>query len=151
MQAVSAVSVVQPKRPSGKGWARLPDPPYAVSLGYPCERWVHESGVQCFSAVEVAKDDDGIDRGPEYHLSMSMFTPHGAVRVRRQDAKWVLRAFGLEDAEEDNHVPGGIARNWWRPVADRLSGLECKCKDSEPAIREDKGDYVWRAAPGGSL
>ena len=23
---------------------------------------------------------------------------------------------------EDNHVPGGFVRNFWRPVADRFSG-----------------------------
>jgi hypothetical protein len=29
-------------------------------------------------------------------------------------------------------------------VADRLSGYTCPCQNNEPAIREDKGDYVWR-------
>lgn len=46
--------------------------------------------------------------------------------------------------EEDNHVPYGIARNFWRPLAENLVGIECKCKEEEPAIVEDKGDYVWR-------
>jgi hypothetical protein len=35
-------------------------------------------------------------------------------------------------------------------VADHLSGYECPCQETEPAIREDKGDFVWRAAPGGN-
>jgi hypothetical protein len=43
-----------------------------------------------------------------------------------------------------NHVPSGRVRNFWRPVADHLSGYECPCVADEPAIREDKGDYVWR-------
>ena len=45
---------------------------------------------------------------------------------------------------EDNHVPGGFVRNFWRPVADRFSGYECACVATEPAIVEDKGDFVWR-------
>lgn len=30
------------------------------------------------------------------------------------------------------------------PVAENLIGLQCAGKESEPAIIEDKGDYVWR-------
>lgn len=65
-------------------------------------------------------------------------------RCTSADALWVLAEFDLLDAKEDNHVPGGKVRNWWRPVADHLSGYECPCTDEEPAVRENKGDYVWR-------
>lgn len=102
--------------------------------------WRHPTGLFAISAVEVAVDKDGIDRGPEYHISISK---NGA-RCSSFEAKWVLSAFGLNGAEEDNHVPHGIARNFWRPVAERLIGLECACKKEEIAVREDKGDYVWR-------
>ena len=40
--------------------------------------------------------------------------------------------------------PNGCVRNFWRPVADHLSGYECPCVEHEPAMVEDKGDYVWR-------
>ena len=95
-----------------------------------------------FSAVEVAKDADNIDRGPEYHISISK---DGRRRCTRSEAIQVLKQFNLDGAEEDNHVPYGIVRNFWRPVAENLVGLECACKKDEPAIVEDKGDYVWRA------
>lgn len=29
-------------------------------------------------------------------------------------------------------------------VADKYVGHECECKKSEPAIKEDKGDFIWR-------
>ncbi|AHC47973.1 hypothetical protein AX27061_3513 [Achromobacter xylosoxidans NBRC 15126 = ATCC 27061] len=56
----------------------------------------------------------------------------------------MLDEFDLIDANEDNHVPSGRVRNFWRPVADRWAGYECPCQENEPAMREDKGDFVWR-------
>ena len=138
-----AISIIPPRRPKdGTRWLRLPDPPPWVTLGYAGERWWHDNGRLCvISAVEVAKDDDGIERGPEYHLSISVA---GHARCSSMTARAVLADFGLEDAEEDNHVPSGVVRNFWRPVADRLVGLECTCKADEPAIVEDRGDFIWR-------
>lgn len=136
-------SVIKPLTPlpTSTGWVQLPPPPAWATLGYAGLAFGHpETGLYVISAVEVAKDADGIDRGPEYHISISK-------RKRRctsQEAKEVLRQFGMEGAEEDNHVPHGVVRNFWRPVADNLVGLECRCKAEEPAIVEDKGDYVWR-------
>ena len=37
-------------------------------------------------------------------------------------------SFGVEGALEDNHVPGGLVRNFWRPVADHLEGRECSVR-----------------------
>ena len=65
-------------------------------------------------------------------------------RIDTNEAKWVLAEFGLDGAEEDNHVPHGIVRNFWRPVASGLVGKECRCKAEEVVIRENKGDFVWR-------
>jgi hypothetical protein len=112
-----------------------------VTLGYPVEAWEHTSGLFVLSAVEVAVDKPGeTPLGPEYHLSISM----NGGRCSSADALFVLAAFGLSDAKEDNHVPNGHVRNFWRYVADNLSGYECACVDNEPAIKEDKGDFVWR-------
>lgn len=135
------LDIIKPKRPISAGWTRLPDPHKAITLGYTGEAYEFSAnGLYVISAVEVAKDPDGIDKGPEYHVSISR---HGK-RCTSADALWVLSQFDMLDAEEDNHVPFGIVRNFWRPVADSLVGIECACKKDEPAIVEDKGDYVWR-------
>lgn len=135
-------SIIKPKRPTISGWDQGPKPPAWVSLGYEAEIWRHAETKLCvISAVEVAKDDDSIDRGPEYHISISK---DGRKRCSSYEARQVLKQFGMDGAEEDNHVPSGVVRNFWRPVAENLVGLECACKEEEPAIVEDKGDYVWR-------
>ncbi|MDX6014734.1 hypothetical protein [Cupriavidus necator] len=139
--------ILKPKRPAGTGWL-LDSSDLAQEAirragvgSWPCEVWLHrQHGICVFSAVEVAREAGQPDLGPEYHLSISQ---HGG-RISAADALWVLAQFDLLDAKEDNHVPHGLVRNFWRPVADRLSGYECPCQGEEPAIREDKGDYVWR-------
>jgi len=137
-------SVIQPKRPIVQNWKRVAGwkcPPQLAELGYPVEAWEHpSSGLFCLSALEVAHDPGKPALGPEYHLSVSM----NGQRCTAADALFALASFGLEDSKEDNHVPSGRVRNFWRPVADSLSGYECPCVADEPAIREDKGDYVWR-------
>lgn len=137
-------SIIQPKRPIIQGWRRATwwiCPPALAELGYPVEAWEHAgTGLFALSAVEVAREPGKPDLGPEYHLSVSL----NGQRCSSSDALWTLQSFGLTDAKEDNHVPGGRVRNFWRPVADNLSGYECPCVDDEPTIREDKGDYVWR-------
>lgn len=137
-------SAIKPKRPIAQGWRRATwwtPPPQLRELGYPVEAWEHaESGLLVLSAVEVASEPGKPSLGPEYHLSISL----NGGRCPSSDAIFVLHAFGLTDAKEDNHIPGGFVRNYWRPVADHLSGYECNCIDDEPAIREDKGDFVWR-------
>lgn len=116
-----------------------------TTLGYEGECWFHRAScLYVISAVEVAAPEGGISKGPEYHLSISHQTMDGPDRCTSADALFVLAAFDLLEAEEDNHVPNGRGRNFWRPVADGLVGLECACKADEPAIVEDKGDYVWR-------
>lgn len=137
--------IIKPKRPSHGLWLRLPDPPEWVSMGYVAEAWFHPAErIQVISAVEVAHDDDGIDKGPEYHISISRQTGNGVKRISSMDAKQVVRMFDMEGAEEDNHVVRGVVRNFWKPVNESLVGLECSCKARESAIVEDKGDFVWR-------
>lgn len=137
-------SVIQPKRPIVQNWRRATwwkCPPQLAELGYPVEAWEHpSSGLFCLSALEVAHDPGKPALGPEYHLSVTL----NGQRCTAANALFALASFGLEDAKEDNHVPSGRVRNFWRPVADNLSGYECPCVDDEPAIREDKGDFVWR-------
>ena len=134
--------IVKPKRPASADWQRHDEyiTPSVLEAGYPVECWTHPDGTGTYSAVEYAVDPGSPDIGPEYHLSIS----YRGGRIPSEGAQWVLAQFGLEDAKEDNHTPGGWVRHFWRPVADHLSGYECPCVDDEPAIREDRGDFVWR-------
>ena len=140
-------SVIKPLRPKGAGkrWRPWPVPQIMLNEGYPVERWYFtEQMIQVFSAVEVANEPGHFSKGPEYHISISKVDGARIARVDSHTAQWVLKQFGLEGSEEDNHVPGGVLRNFWRPVAEPIVGLECPCKADEPAIVEDKGDFVWR-------
>lgn len=137
-------SIIKPKQPKGKGWRRATWWRSPVPTGYDIEAWEHRDGLFVLSAVEVAEPEPGEpELGPEYHLSVSAY----GTRCDSKAAKWTLRQFGLEDATEDNHVPHGVVRNYWRPVADKYSGYQCPCQDHEPAMVEDKGDFVWRGVP----
>lgn len=137
-------AIIKPKRPTGEDWRRVKRVqavPQLAAMGFPAEAWVHLNGLFVISAVEVTEVEPGSEElGPEYHISVSKT----GQRCTSAEASWVLAQFDLLDATEDNHVPSGRVRNFWRPVADRLSGYTCPCQNNEPAIREDKGDYVWR-------
>lgn len=141
---IAVDSLIQPKAPMGAGWRKAAwwvCPPQLAELGYPVVPWEHmASGLFALSAVEVTSEPDKPTIGPEYHLSVSNY----GARCTASDALFALNAFGLSDAKEDNHVPSGRVRNFWRPVADNLSGYECPCVNDEPTIREDNGDFVWR-------
>jgi hypothetical protein len=139
---IKTLSIVQPKEPTGSGWKHAAwwVKPKQLDLGYPVKAFEHISGLFCLSAVEVADEEGQPKLGPEYHLSISNM----GNRCTSAEASFALNAFGLNDAKEDNHVPNGKVRNFWRPVADHLSGYECPCVDHEPAIKEDKGDFIWR-------
>ena len=141
-----AHAIVSTLSPKGNRWEKIPGA-QRFTFGYPSQAFMHKgSGLFAISAVEVASDEDGINRGFEYHISISKPVAPGITeRCSSTEAKWVLDQFALDGAEEDNHVPHGKVRNFWRTVATPLIGLECECKAEEPAIREDKGDFVWRA------
>jgi hypothetical protein len=126
--------------PMGSGWTEVPAD-QRFTMGFPLRAFLHRSGLFVMSAVETVSDED---KGPEYHLSITKQVNGKPIRCDSNAAKWVLEQFGLDGAEEDNHVPFGMVRNFWRAVATGMIGLECKCKAEEPAIREDKGDFVWR-------
>lgn len=136
-------SIIKPKAPRlNNGWRLLPEVDKRFTIGYEGFAYRHiDSGILIISAVEVVVDKDSIERGPEYHISISKSNQQ---RCSSSEAGWVLNQLGLEGAEEDNHVPNGFVRNFWRPVAEKLIGIECACKESEPVMKLDKGDFVWR-------
>lgn len=146
--AGGARSIISVLRPRGDGWTAAPGAKQ-FTMGMPSRAFWHgKSNLFVISAVETMSDED---RGPEYHLSISKpVAPAIVMRCDTNEAKWVLDQFGLDGAEEDNHVPYGKVRNFWRPVAHRLVGLECECKAEEPTIVEDRGDFVWRPISGTS-
>ena len=128
-------SVIRPKRTTRSGWECISRANTAITLGYAGFVWVFkERNLMVISALEVIEDE------PVYHMSIS----RNGKRCSRQEAKFVLRCFGMSDAEEDNHVPGGFVRNFFLPVNEKQIGRECPCKAEETAIIEDKGEFVWR-------
>lgn len=139
----TADSIIKPMRPVAAGWSGPVD--MSAQHRWPTEAWFHvEHQLQVFSAVEVASDKEGLGPAePHYHISISrLVRDHAPERCSLTHAMWALEQFNLPEALEDNHVPGGVVRNFWRPVADRLVGRECSCIATEEAVVE--GDYVWR-------
>lgn len=140
------VSFVQAKRPRLAGWREVTVPPLPWRRQpLAIAAFFHDgASLGVLSSVEFI--DDGKVDGPEYHLSISrQHRTLGTKRCSSNEARWALVQFGVPEAVEDNHVPNGVVRNFWRPVADPMVGRECLCVAEENAIREDKGDYVWRA------
>ena len=135
-------SIITVPRPRLAGWREVPTD--GIPTKGPKRAFFHDaSSLAVISAVEFI--DDGKVDGPEYHLSISrQHRTLGTRRCSSTEARWVLVQFGVEGALEDNHVPGGKVRNFWVPVATNLIGRECICVADENAIREDKGDFVWR-------
>lgn len=136
-----APSIVRPLQPKGGGWQQFPVPqmpmePNAVEL------WMHREGFAVISSVEMA-EAEGPDSPLELHYHVSI-SKRNKTRADSNDARWILSHFSMDGAEEDNHVPNGFVRNFWRPVNENRVGIECACKEDEPAIREDKGDFIWR-------
>lgn len=143
--------IVKPYRPRGKGWVQWDVGSDDLRCrAYAIERWYNRAHeVQVLSAVEVSTEMSGvIPATPHYHLSISklVYLAYRPERCSSAKARWVLEEFGMDGALEDNHVAHGIVRNFWRPVAEPSVGKQCPCVDEEPAIREDKGDYIWRGA-----
>lgn len=138
-------SIIKPKAPKGTGWRDLGRKPDLTGGGFEVQAWYYpDQGFFVLSAVEVARDADDIEKGPEYHISISDRSSGTPKRIDRNGARFVIKAFGMEDANEDNHVPFGVVRNYWMPVNESLVGHVCPCQDKEPAMVEDKGDFVWR-------
>ena len=137
--------IIKPLAPQGPGWTGGEDVRHKLPSVYPITAWWHEGhALYVLSAVEVAVDTDQVSRGPEYHISVTKQRPFGhPSRCSAEEGQWILRQFGnLDGWEEDNHVPNGKARNYWRAVAENMVGRECACKQTEHVVVE--GDYEHR-------
>lgn len=113
-------------------WKRIGDVP--LPQGITGDIWQHNSGLRVISSVET------IDKeiGAEYHISVSF----NGRRATSNEAKIALKAFDMEHSDEDNH--GVKARHFFRPVADNKAEYVCPCKETETAIKLDKGDFIYR-------
>lgn len=143
-------SLIKPLTPNGNYWECVGRVPRELLFGYEGFYW-HFPPRRFFviSALEVVAPER-VDLGPEYHVSLTKRDRKDRMlRTTRFEADFVVQAFGLEDADEDNHVPGGIARNFWLPVAEHLRGYVCPCKETEQPIHDKLNDYTWRVAPKG--
>ncbi|MDP1931865.1 MAG: hypothetical protein Q8L60_10440 [Gammaproteobacteria bacterium] len=129
---MSIQSVIPPMRPDSPDWELLD---LRNLHGYPAERWISKFGHVAITAVEVV-ENSGL--GPEYHVSISK----NGGRVSADEVPGLLKLFGMEGSDEDNHVPGAIARNFWMPVDESKRGYVCPCKETETVVIE--GDYEWR-------
>lgn len=141
--------IIQPLAPTGQelihGWLSYGDVRAAMRSPFPVTAWEHPAlRLFVMSAVEVATDTDKVSRGPEYHISISKQLQRGIpTRCSKEEGEFVLRVFGgLDGWEEDNHVPNGQVRNYWRAVAEPMIGRGCACKETETVIVE--GDYEHR-------
>lgn len=120
------------KWPVGNDWRLVQDQVLTTSGVVDSAAW--QSGpVRVISALEIADYPDGNGSGPQWHVSVS--GPRR--RPKPHEVRRALRAFGMADAEEDNHHAGN-ARHFWIPL-DEAHRVDCECKTSERTIVEPDG------------
>lgn len=140
------------RRPASAAWVRQPGHELVMRdarrhLGQDDlvldERVYRRGGVsrlRVISSLVMAKAPRGDDVIPQWHLSVVRVTPRGAERCSDHELQLVRRAFGLVEAEEDNHHPGN-ARHLFLPV-DPSRRVACECKEDEVQVVEPSG-YTW--------
>lgn len=140
-QLIVIPSIIKPLTPISPSWRNLGRTAEEHTFGYEGYYWLHSDGFVAISSVEVVEGGHTDEMMPHYHLSISKGNQR---RCSSADAQFICAQFGMSDALEDNHVPGGFVRNFFMPVAENQRGVLCPCNDNEPAMLEDKGDFVWR-------
>lgn len=134
---------VRERRPTSREWREIPVPRefyrgrHAVMLPIAASAW-RRGSVSVMSELVIAELPGGTgENGPQWCASVSR---SGGKRPRPRDVEHFLRDFGLDGAEEDNHMPGG-ARHFWLPVDPARRGV-CECKTTEDVIT-DRDGYQW--------
>lgn len=130
------------KRPPPNGWTEFPAPDALRRQPGVTHTSVWESG-KVFVISELAMMD--APRGDGQTLQWQVSVSHDGKR-RPSDAQVekVRRAFGMQEAEEDNHHPG-VARHLFLCV-DPARRVSCECKEGEAIVVEPDG-YTWSNDP----
>lgn len=129
------------KEPAGREWRRIGRTALGRFAGFTHWGDVWESGpIRVISSLDIAKLPKSGGLGAQWHISV---TADGDKRPKPHHVRRALRAFGVVDAEEDNHHPGK-ARHFWLPltVSERV---DCECKTDEVTVTEADG-YAWQNA-----
>jgi hypothetical protein len=122
-------------RPRAATWSRLrPFERDGIIVG----AYYRHGRLIVISSRVIADYPTGRGMGLQDHVSVSVFGIER--RANAREAGLTCLAFGMSDAEEDNHEPGR-ARHFWRPV-DPAHRVACECKTDEEQIVEPDG-HVW--------
>lgn len=114
-------------KPKSGSWKILGWEPYGQGFKYQ-----NVMGVIAISSIHL------IDGKPQWHVSFS----HQGQRIPQGWMESLLSQWGLQGWDEDNHVPNGKVRNYWKPVQ-KTDPQVCPCKaNEEPHLEE--GGYIWR-------
>jgi hypothetical protein len=140
---------VRLRAPTNPGWKEVPTSPRLLAAKIAgamldVATFDHVLGIRVVSSVDAV----AMLRGslvPQWHVSYSFGGRRASAWVDRK----VRTDFEMGEAEEDNHVLGGVVRNLWLAIPPEARA-PCECKD-EPETREafggdaEEGDeYVVR-------
>lgn len=130
--------VLTARKPVGLGWFDIGEIGWG---GGSATAYGHiETDTQVLSALEDATLPRSGKVGPQWHISIVDRTSREPARPSDVQLQLARCAFGMLEAEEDNHHPGN-ARHFWMPV-DPSERVDCECKTDEVTIEEPDG-YRW--------
>lgn len=130
---------VTAKIPSTRLWKEIPPPAHLQQHGARCYKRGQTYVITQLADME-APDGSG-DVIPTWLVSVST---SGRTMPRDRTMRAVREAFGMQDAEEDNHM-SGIARDLFMCV-DPARRVECECKvDELTIVRADGYRYQVKA------
>ncbi len=127
------------KRPSkdvARQWEEMPRPPVTGAPTREISAWMSMNTIYVISELAMLEAPDGNGECLQWHVSIS----NRGRRAKEKDVRRALRAFRMEDAEEDNHHPGN-ARHFFLPV-DPKRRVDCQCKDGD-TIKRDPDGYTY--------
>lgn len=129
----------QERRPKPRtGWRELPAPPavWAHPGTTAASRWQRGSVIVISSIAPMDLPGGGGAVGSTWLISVT----RAGKRPKPADVMLALEAFGMRQAEEDNHLPGK-SRAFFLPVDPARRGI-CECKTTEDQVVEPDG-YTW--------
>jgi len=131
------------KRPKTAMWKREPTPNVSPRVREGIEvvsSWWRLGSLRVLSGMDGMKSAVDKSTVPHWHVSVSRIGGHPS----DADVAVVRKAFGMNDAEEDNHEPGR-ARHLFLAI-DPAHRAPCECNTAEMTIVEANG-HVWKSPP----